>query len=241
MDTKPAKPKRAAKKAATPTEKTEKPNGTERKNEAPQQDNTVETGGVAASTKAKPRAKRAPAKSKAASKTPSLDNQTVLPEIRDIGAVTGGIDPEILGANENTPKFELDGKTYEYAKCVSVYDGDTATFALRILPGTPVFTFACRFLGYNSPEKKGKDVSEEEKALGSKSKAALESKILGQICRLIVGDPVNPKNRDPYKRPLVTVYLGDRNINAEMMAEGYGIAYSGKGEKKWKADVGGEL
>jgi endonuclease YncB( thermonuclease family) len=81
---------------------------------------------------------------------------------------------------------------------------------------------------------KGKGVSEEEKILGVAAKQVLSDKILGQVCKLVTGDPTNSKNKDPYGRPLTTVWFEGRNINEEMISEGYGIVYGGTGEKKWK-------
>lgn len=131
------------------------------------------------------------------------------------------MDKELESATNTTPTFTIAG---EYmAKCVKVYDGDTATFVFR--PFGILFKFSCRMLGYNSAEIRGGSEEEHKRAVAAKE--ALESMILGKIVKLEVG------NMDKYGRPLVNVFLDDQNINQWMIKNKYGVEYKGKGEKLW--------
>ena len=50
---------------------------------------------------------------------------------------------------QNTPIFSLEGQTVR-AKCIDIYDGDSATFAIMV-HGT-VYKFKCRLSGIDTPE-----------------------------------------------------------------------------------------
>ena len=133
-------------------------------------------------------------------------------------------DRELLQSNDKTPRFTLKGNFV--AKCVNVYDGDTAQFTFRLARSFSVVRFTCRFEGYNCAEIRGK--TEEERTRAKEVAAILREKILNKIVDLKVGD------FDPRGRPLVTVCLNGININQWMLDNGYGCAYNGLGEKKWK-------
>jgi micrococcal nuclease len=135
------------------------------------------------------------------------------------------VDQELLDATyKSVPKFNVDG--IKQAKCVSIYDGDTATFAMRLYEGSPIFRFSCRFLGYNSAEIHGK--TPEEKAKAQESKKALSDMILDKVVTL------NINSLDKYGRPLVTVTTDSGvNVNEWMLANGHGKPYTGEGEKAW--------
>lgn len=133
-------------------------------------------------------------------------------------------DIELLNADKNVPRFSLKGITVA-AKCVAVYDGDTAQFVFRLAPGQPLYRYSCRMTGYNSAEIKGKTA--EECAAAKIARDALRDQILNRIVQLQIGD------FDKYGRPLVTVTLGYVNINSWMIIGGYGVEYDGTGAKKW--------
>jgi micrococcal nuclease len=54
---------------------------------------------------------------------------------------------------------------------------------------------------------------------GDESWKALEAKIMGKVVRLDIIDI------DQYKRMVGLIWIGDRNINQEMIREGYAEAY----------------
>ncbi len=133
-------------------------------------------------------------------------------------------DIELTNATTKTPKFTLDGCVVR-AKCVKVYDGDTAQFVFRHGEGRPLFRYSCRMMGYNSAEIHGESAA--ERAAAQLAKAALAEKILGKVVLLNIG------KFDKYGRPLVVVYNDIENINKSMVAAGHGQPYTGQGEKKW--------
>lgn len=121
-----------------------------------------------------------------------------------------------------TPKWTFEGHTV-YAKCVKVYDGDSATFAF-IPPGSSSpFKFSCRCLGYNSAELRTKDQNEKNAAI--RSRDFLKSLIFEKIVQLKLGP------HDKYGRVLIDIYLNDLHINHEMVRLGYGKPYDGTGPK----------
>lgn len=122
-----------------------------------------------------------------------------------------------------TPKFQFTGNTV-VAKCVKVYDGDSATFVF-IPPGmSQPFRFSCRMLGYNSAELRTKCNLEKSKAIAARD--YLSNIILNKIVTLKLGP------FDKYGRILVDVYYPNkRHINTEMVNKGYGAPYDGTGPK----------
>jgi endonuclease YncB( thermonuclease family) len=133
-------------------------------------------------------------------------------------------DIQLLAADKKTPKFTLCGQVVQ-AKCVDVYDGDTAQFVFRLEMNHPLYRYSCRMTGYNSAEIKGQSVEEKEKAKIARD--ALKGLILGRVVTLNIG------KFDKYGRPLVSVLVDGQDVNAWMISGGYGAPYTGKGEKKW--------
>ena len=127
-----------------------------------------------------------------------------------------------------TPKWSFEGRTVN-AKCVKVYDGDTATFVFIPHPNHQPRAFSCRLLGYNAAEIKTKDPAEKLTAI--KSRDYLSSVILNKIIRLELG------SFDKYGRILVNVYVIHGNstihVNDTMIKHGYGMPYDGTGPKRF--------
>jgi endonuclease YncB( thermonuclease family) len=121
-----------------------------------------------------------------------------------------------------TEKLSYCGITVR-AKCVKVYDGDTIT-CVFFLPGfDKPYKFSCRCNGYNSAEIKTSDPDEKAKAIAARD--FLSAEILNKIVTLTLGD------YDKYGRILVEVSYNGKNINSEMIKNGYGVKYNGKGPK----------
>lgn len=133
-------------------------------------------------------------------------------------------DLELANADKKVPKYTLAGLTVQ-AKCVSVYDGDTAQFVFRTSLGQHLYRYSCRMIGYNSAEIRGGSAAESTQA--QISKRALSDMILGKIVILDLGE------FDKYGRPLVAVRLGDLDVNKWMIDHGYGKLYTGRGAKTW--------
>ena len=105
-------------------------------------------------------------------------------------------------------------------KVVKVYDGDTFTLAAK-LPNTdgPVYRFAVRLNGIDTPEIKGKTATEKE--LAKRARDALSS--------LIMNKNVILKNveTEKYGRLLAEVYVDDIKINNYMIENKYAVKYDG--------------
>ena len=93
-----------------------------------------------------------------------------------------------------------------HGKVVGITDGDTITVL-----DTYQTQYKIRLAEIDTPEKK--------QAFGSKCKQILSDKIFGKQVE------VGWNTEDRYKRIIGFVSLGDRNINREMVAEGYAWHY----------------
>lgn len=126
---------------------------------------------------------------------------------------------------DKTPKWSFEGN-HVTAKCVKVYDGDTATFVFIPYPNSQPKSFSCRFLGYNSAEMRTDDSIEKTKGIAARD--YLSSLILNQIVKLELG------TFDKYGRILVQVYLQNGlHVNDEMLQSGHGKPYDGTGPKMY--------
>jgi len=128
----------------------------------------------------------------------------------------------------NTPEFSLKG-WHGLAKCVRVYDGDTAHFAFGFPDSNDhdhIYRFRCRMSNYNSAEIKSK--SPDEREMAQKSKKALEDLILDKLVILDI------REFDKYGRPLIIIETLDKiNVNEFMVKNGYGKPYNGSGQKNY--------
>ena len=100
------------------------------------------------------------------------------------------------------------------SKVVSIHDGDTIT-VLQDKRQIKV-----RLFGIDAPELK--------QPYGKKSKQFLANLIAGKVVE------VEENGKDRYKRTISIVYLGNTDINAQMVANGYAWAYR-KFSKKYTA------
>lgn len=99
-------------------------------------------------------------------------------------------------------------------KVVSIHDGDT----IAILQGKQ--QIKVRLFGIDAPELK--------QPYGKKSKQFLANLVAGEIVE------VEENGKDRYKRTIGTIFLNDKDINAQMVANGYAWAYR-KFSKKYTA------
>ena len=100
------------------------------------------------------------------------------------------------------------------AKVVKISDGDTIT----ILQDKQ--QIKVRLFGIDAPELK--------QPYGKKSKQFLANLIAGKVVE------VEESGEDRYKRTIGTIYLNDKDINAQMVENGYAWAYR-KFSKKYTA------
>ena len=117
---------------------------------------------------------------------------------------------------------------YEYAikEIVKVVDGDTIDIVIDL-----GFNLSkkerVRLAGIDSPESRTKDL--EEKELGLESKEFLKRRLEdGKASGLRVKTEKDGK----YGRMLGWIYVGQENINTDMVDRGYAWFYSGGSKKK---------
>jgi micrococcal nuclease len=105
---------------------------------------------------------------------------------------------------------------------IKVYDADTITIASKLPYDTsPLYRLSVRLNGIDTPEMKGKGVSDEEK----------EAAILARdfVSNLVLHKHVRLENieSEKYGRILADVYLGDIHLNELLIRERYAVKYDG--------------
>ena len=102
-------------------------------------------------------------------------------------------------------------------KVVGVSDGDTLTLLVEKTQ------YKIRLAGIDAPEK--------GQAFGNKAKQALSDKVFGKQVQ------VRTQGQDQYGRTIGVVWLGKRNVNAEMVREGWAWHYKKYDKSKELADA----
>jgi endonuclease YncB( thermonuclease family) len=118
-------------------------------------------------------------------------------------------------------------------KVLSVYDGDTCTIAFNLYGDIrfPIVKYRARLIGIDTPEMKGKGVSQELKDLAKKARDFLREKVVDKTV-----DCIFDKECDKYGRVLITIYDSNGvNINDELVTKGYAKKYDGGTKEKWDA------
>jgi endonuclease YncB( thermonuclease family) len=159
------------------------------------------------------------------SKKQNIDNDTVCTE------------------NENDIKWE---DTVEFTFPISggivikVYDADTITIASKLpYNESPLYRLSVRLNGIDSPEIKGKGVTDEEKEAAKLARDFVSKLVLNKFVRL------ENVQSEKYGRILADVFIGDIHLNELLINERYAIKYDGKTKIKptsWsKYKITGEL
>ena len=125
-------------------------------------------------------------------------------------------------------------------KVIKVYDADTITIAAKLpYKESPIYRLSVRLNGIDTPEIKGKDITEEEK---DAAKVARDF-----VSNLTLNKYVTLKNieSEKYGRILADVYIGDIHLNDLLLKERYAVAYNGGHKIKpvsWlKYKIAGEM
>jgi endonuclease YncB( thermonuclease family) len=106
---------------------------------------------------------------------------------------------------------------------IKVYDGDTITIATKLpYKKSPLYRINVRLNGIDTPEIKGKNVSDDEKEAAKNARDFLSGLVLNKIVEL--------KNiqSEKYGRLLADVYLNELHINDLLVKERFAIPYNGK-------------
>lgn len=112
----------------------------------------------------------------------------------------------------------MNSEKYVYkAKCLRVIDGDTIVAEVDL--GFNIYTKVnIRLEGIDAPEVRTRDLEEKKKGIASKE-------YLEDIFSLNKSFLLESKKVDKYGRCLGTIYIGDVNINEEMIEEGLAARY----------------
>jgi micrococcal nuclease len=107
-------------------------------------------------------------------------------------------------------------------RVIKVYDADTITIASKLpFDNSPMYRLSVRLNGIDTPEIKGKGVSDEEKEAAKNARDFVSNLILNKFVRL-----ENIEN-EKYGRILADVYVGDIHINKLLLEEKYAVKYDG--------------
>jgi micrococcal nuclease len=105
---------------------------------------------------------------------------------------------------------------------IKVYDADTITIASKLpYDESPLYRLSVRLNGIDTPEMKGKGVSDEEKAAAIMARDFVSNMVLHKYVRL------ENIESEKYGRILADVYFGDVHLNELLVKERYAVKYDG--------------
>lgn len=132
----------------------------------------------------------------------------------------------LIASADDAPRYESRSGTI-LTRVVDVYDGDTFT-ALIVQDGR-TYRRRCRCIGYDSPEMRGKEDDEKERAV--KAREYLKTIIPPGVF------PLNYSGTDKYGRLLVSFTVkGGEDLSDHMIRMGHGYKYDG-GTKRATASL----
>lgn len=105
---------------------------------------------------------------------------------------------------------------------IKVYDADTITIASKLpYDESPLYRLSVRLNGIDTPEIKGKDISDEEKEAAKVARDFVYNLVFNKFVRL-----ENVQN-EKYGRILADVYIGDIHLNELLINQRYAVKYDG--------------
>jgi micrococcal nuclease len=125
-------------------------------------------------------------------------------------------------------------------RVIKVYDADTITIASKLpYDQSPMYRLSVRLNGIDTPEIKGKGISDEEKESAKLARDYVADLVLNKVVRL------ENIQSEKYGRILADVHIGDIHLNELLIKERYAVKYDGGTKKKptsWsKYKLTGEL
>ena len=107
-------------------------------------------------------------------------------------------------------------------RVIKVYDADTITIASKLpYDDSPMYRLSVRLNGIDTPEMKGKCVSDEEKESAKLARDFVSNLVLNKVVRL------ENIESEKYGRILADVYIGDIHLNNLLLRERYAVKYDG--------------
>jgi micrococcal nuclease len=112
-------------------------------------------------------------------------------------------------------------------RVIKVYDADTITIASKLpYNESPMYRLSVRLNGIDTPEIKGKGVSDEEKEAAKVARDFVYNLVFNKFVRL-----ENIQN-EKYGRILADVFIGDIHLNDLLITNRYAVKYDGGTKKK---------
>ena len=125
-------------------------------------------------------------------------------------------------------------------RVIKVYDADTITIASKLpYDASPMYRLSVRLNGIDTPEIKGKGISDEEKEAAKQARDFVSNLVLNKFVRL------ENIESEKYGRILADVFIGDIHLNNLLLKERYAVKYDGGTKIKptsWvKYKINGEI
>lgn len=107
-------------------------------------------------------------------------------------------------------------------RVIKVYDGDTITIASKLpFDTSPIYRLSVRLNGIDTPEMKGKDISNDEKEAAKIVREFVSNLVLNKFVKL------ENIQSEKYGRILADVYIGNVYLNELLIKERYAVKYDG--------------
>lgn len=119
-------------------------------------------------------------------------------------------------------RFPING-----GRVIKVYDGDTITIAAKLpYDSSPLYRLSVRLNGIDTPEMKGKDITNDEKTAAKMARDFVANLVLNKYVRL------ENMDTEKYGRILADVYVGEIHLNQLLLNERYAVVYNGGTKQK---------
>jgi len=107
-------------------------------------------------------------------------------------------------------------------RVIKVYDADTITIASKLpFDDSPMYRLSVRLNGIDTPEMKGKGISDEEKEAAKQAQYFVSNMVLNKYVKL------ENIESEKYGRILADVYIGNVHLNEILLKERYAVKYDG--------------
>ena len=112
-------------------------------------------------------------------------------------------------------------------RVIIVYDADTITIASKLpYDASPMYRLSVRLNGIDTPEIKGKGISDDEKEAAKVARDFVSNLVFNKFVRL------ENIQSEKYGRILADVFVGDIHLNELLIKECYAVKYDGGTKKK---------
>ena len=127
--------------------------------------------------------------------------------------------PETIIKWEDTVEFTF---PINGGRVIKVYDGDTITIASKLpYNESPMYRLSVRLNGIDTPEMKGKGISDEEKEAAKQCREIVHKLVFNKFIKL------ENIQSEKYGRILADVYIDDIHLNELLIKERYAVKYDG--------------